>query len=83
MGWKKTDSSQEKGEGIKEPPIILKSNEKIEGLGRGTSIYTNNEPIKKSSGWQKKFLGIPVWGWITIAGVLVWAGIIVGIVMYR
>jgi hypothetical protein len=38
---------------------------------------------KPISGWQKKFLGIPVWGWVIVGLILVWAGIIVGIVAYR
>ena len=38
---------------------------------------------KKVNGWQKKILGIPVWGWVVFGLVLVWSGIIVGIVVYR
>lgn len=40
------------------------------------------EVFKKPSGWQRKFLGIPVWGWIVLGVILVWAGIIVGIVSH-
>ena len=82
MGTKNTKTEEEKiipipeelvkgkGEGIKPPiiPVIEKKEYHEE---------------KKPSGWQKKFLGIPVWGWVVIGLVLVWAGIIVGIVAYR
>ena len=37
-------------------------------------------PEKKPSNWQKKFLGISVWGWVVMGLILVWAGITVGIV---
>jgi hypothetical protein len=76
MGWKKSeekiipipkDMEREKGEGIKTPiiPVIEKKE------------YHED---KKSSGWQKKFLGISVWGWVIVGLILVWAGITVGIV---
>lgn len=64
---------KKEGEGIK-PPI--KEEAKV-------PEQKAVEPEKKISGWQKKFLGIPVWGWIVIGLILVWAGIIVGIVAYR
>jgi hypothetical protein len=61
------DIEREKGEGIKEKPIIP------------IEVY-KDVPIVERSGWQKKFLGIPVWGWVIVGLILVWAGITVGIV---
>jgi hypothetical protein len=69
MGWKKSeekiipipeDMEREKGEGIKTPiiPVIEKKE------------YHED---KKSSGWQKKFLGIPTWTWLVAGAILVFA----------
>ena len=65
------------------PPITKPDNITSKAEQKFPPQYKEKVEVKQPSGWQKKFLGIPVWGWITIAGVLVWAGIIVGIVMYR
>lgn len=48
-----------------------------------TSKVGQKSEDKKVNGWQKKILGIPVWGWVVFGLVLVWSGIIIGIVVYR
>jgi len=36
-------------------------------------------PIIERNGWQKKFLGIPAWGWVVIGLCLVFGGLMLGI----
>ena len=51
--------------------------EKEEGMNIDKTPPVAQKPI---SGWQKKFLGIPFWGWIIMGAILVWALITVAIV---
>jgi hypothetical protein len=81
--WKKSDNPVDKqdgkGEGEIKPPITLKSNEKIEGLGKGSEFVISD---KKPTGWQRKILGLPIWGWVIISIILVWTGVTIGIVSH-
>jgi hypothetical protein len=68
---------KKEGEGIKSP--IFPTKAKIVETSAYTP-YPKASVLEKKSGWQKKFLGIPVWGWVIVGLILVWAGITVGIV---
>ena len=61
-----------KGEGIKINTIL--PNTRIEQV-----ISAKEE--KPISNWQKRFLGVPVWGWIIISGCLVYGGLLLGIAL--
>ena len=79
---------QTKNVQVESEPVTVPENKKDEGEQKPPlrTVTTEvespvEEPQNKVSGWRKKLLGIPVWGWVVIAGCLVFAGILFGIVI--
>jgi hypothetical protein len=68
------------GEGKVTPVPPVKESAKTETLTSRVEQTFPTKTEKPTSGWQKKLLGIPVWGWVIIGLLLVWAGVTVGIV---
>jgi hypothetical protein len=73
------------GEGLKINPPIVTARIYDKPLAKVEPIIPANGykdvPIIERNGWQKKFLGIPAWGWVVIGLCLVFGGALLGIAL--